>query len=497
MQRLAGRYRVGEVLGQGGSAVVHYGFDSTLKRPVAIKMFDVSATGVLLEARTAAGLNHPNIAQVYDYGEVVDGRDRTPYLVMEFVGGETLADRLARTGALRWRQAAGIGAETASALAAAHAQDLVHRDVNPRNIMLTPDGVKVLDFGIAAVAGQHRADTDGGLWGSPAHLAPEQLRGEPSFPAADVYALGLLLFECLTGSRAWPGTGLGEILGTRHGRPAPRLPRVSGLPREIVHLYEACTAEDPEARPSAAAVAETLRRVAGPAPLTGPTGPAPLTRPARSARSRPARPVAPTSAVAPGVSPAPAVASGVSPAPHAVSPTRPASPRRSRRRATVMGSLAVAAVLASIVGLQLANGTVTPGGREAEAAVEGVQPTTTPPRPSSPAPSSSPTTVRVQQTNETTTVSVRKKAKARTSPAGTPTTTPPTRRPTTPPAVPSSPPATSSPPAEPTPTPTPDETAPPVEPTVEPTDPETTAPPETDPPVTTDPETPGDGEPDA
>ncbi|SNY64149.1 serine/threonine-protein kinase [Paractinoplanes atraurantiacus] len=449
MPLLAGRYRLGEALGQGGSSVVHYGFDTTLKRPVAIKIFDESATDVLREARTAAGLSHPNIAQVYDYGEVVDGTDRTPYLVMEFVDGETLSDRIARSGALRWRQAAEIGKETASALAAAHAQELVHRDVNPRNIMLTSEGVKVLDFGIAIAAGHNSIDISGALWGSPSHLAPEQLRGEPSYPSADVYALGLLLFECLTGARAWPGASLVEVLATRHGRPAPRLPRISGLPRDIIRLYEACTAEDPSARPTALEIEEIFRGFA----------PTPLTRPA---------------------SHIPPIRSAAHPAPLTVA-TSPSSrsPRRSRRRVTVVASAAAVAIILSIVGVQLVNGTGTPGGKTAEAAVEGTPaPPTTPAKTTSPAPSSSPTFEPAEETTETTRSEVRRKNTTHTkAPAAKPTKT---KSPSaTPSASPSSEPETSEPSTEPTPTKTTDDPEPPVEPTDDPTEP-------TDPPTTED-----------
>src|SRR3954470_23013082 len=247
MRSLAGRYRVEHAVGHGGSAVVHSGYDHTLKRRVAIKLFSpyrpdsgAPSLDVLREARAAAALTHPNVARVYDYGEANDGSQRLPYLVMEFLEGDTLADRFAATGAFDWPRAAGVCADVAAALAAAHARDLVHRDVKPRNVMLTPAGVKVLDFGIAALAGQNGFDAKGQLWGTPASLAPEQLRGEPTYPAADVYSLGLLLFECLTGRPAWPGQSVGEILATRHQRQAPRLPRIAGLPREIVRLYDAC-----------------------------------------------------------------------------------------------------------------------------------------------------------------------------------------------------------------------------------------------------------------
>ncbi|XVV15326.1 serine/threonine-protein kinase [Actinoplanes sp. CA-131856] len=463
MPLLAGRYRLGEALGQGGSSVVHYGFDTTLKRPVAIKIFDESATDVLREARTAAGLSHPNIAQVYDYGEVVDGSDRTPYLVMEFVDGETLSDRLARTGALRWRQAAEIGKETASALAAAHAQELVHRDVNPRNIMLTSEGVKVLDFGIAIAAGHNSIDISGALWGSPSHLAPEQLRGEPSYPSADVYALGLLLFECLTGDRAWPGASLVEVLATRHGRPAPRLPRLSGLPRDIIRLYEACTAEDPADRPTALEIAEILRGFA----------PTPLTRPASHIPS--VRSATQTVPVTPAVT--------------------AVSPRRSRRRVTVVASAAAVAVILSIVGVQLVNGTGTPGGKQAEAAVEGTPPPpAATPRTSSATPSSAPATEPDEETTSTTRYGGQTKNPGYTKSPGKKPTKKPTKSPSaTPSATPSSAPETVEPSKEPTPSKTPDETEPPVDPTDDPTDPTTAPTTEDTTPPTTAPADPVDG----
>ncbi|WP_067502073.1 serine/threonine-protein kinase, partial [Actinoplanes sp. TFC3] len=336
MRVLAGRYRLGDAVGRGGSAIVHRGFDRTLKRHVAIKLFfpygpasDEPSAEVLREARTAAGLNHPNVARIYDYGEVTDDGERTPYLIMELLEGETLADRLTGVGVIEWRRAAEICADIASALAAAHEQDLVHRDVKPRNVMLTPSGVKVLDFGIAAAAGQNSFDTQGRLWGTPAHLAPEQLRGEPTFQAADVYALGLVLFECLTGKRAWPGQSVGEILASRHGRQAPHLPRIAGLPREVARIYEASTAEDPAKRPTAQAVAEVLRTAATTAP-----------------ELRPAFRIS-----------IPAPVQG-----------------RSRRRALVTGAVAVMTAVLSIMGLQLANGASTPGGHKAEAAADNPQP---------------------------------------------------------------------------------------------------------------------------
>jgi eukaryotic-like serine/threonine-protein kinase len=448
MRSLAGRYRVEQAVGHGGSAVVHSGFDRTLKRRVAIKLFSPyrSESGgpsldVLREARAAAALSHPNVARVYDYGEALDGSQRLPYLVMEFLEGDTLADRLAATGAFPWSRAAEICADVAAALAAAHARDLVHRDVKPRNVMLTPAGVKVLDFGIAALAGQNSLDTQGQLWGTPTHLAPEQLRGEATYPAADVYALGLLLFECLTGTRPWPGTSVGEILAARYQRRAPRLPGITGLPREIIRLYEACVSDDPARRPPATEVADTLRRAAGKAPTVRPA--AALTR--------------------------------------TIAPVRR---KRSRSRTAITASIAVAAAFVSVIGLQVANGYSTPGGREAEAAVDGA------PVPQTPQPIATPTPTSTKPirdvptdddrparrptdtwTREATTPPQRSKPKPTPS-SGAPSATPaspkptPSDPPTTPtqpePTKPSEPPATTEPPTESTdPPPDPDPEDPP------------------------------------
>lgn len=419
MRSLAGRYRVEQPVGHGGSAVVHSGYDHTLKRRVAIKMFSpyrpesaMPSLDVLREARAAAALTHPNVARVYDYGEASDGEQRLPYLVMEFLEGDTLADRLAATGAFAWSRAAEVCADVAAALAAAHVADLVHRDVKPRNVMLTPAGVKVLDFGIAALAGQNSLDTHGQLWGTPAHLAPEQLRGEPTYPAADVYALGLLLFECLTGTRAWPGTTVGEILAARHQRRAPRLPTVAGLPREIIRLYEACVADDPARRPPATDVAATLRRAAGKTPTVRPA--AAITR--------------------------------------TIPPVRR---KHSRTRAAITASIGMAAAFVSVIGLQVANGYSAPEGRRAEAAVDGAPATLAPQPAATPSPTSTQPVRDVPVKDErpvrriTDTWTREATSPPRQSkPAPKPSSAAPTAAPTTPPAgpgpTPSDPPPTST-----------------------------------------------------
>ncbi|WP_158647643.1 serine/threonine-protein kinase [Actinoplanes sp. ATCC 53533] len=480
MRSLAGRYRVEQPVGHGGSAVVHSGYDHTLKRRVAIKLFSpyrpdsaVSSLDVLREARAAAALTHPNVARVYDYGEAIDGDQRLPYLVMEFLEGDTVADRLAAAGALAWSHAAEVCADVAAALAAAHAGDLVHRDVKPRNVMLTPAGVKVLDFGIAARAGQNSLDTHGQLWGTPAHLAPEQLRGEPTYPAADVYALGLLLFECLTGARAWPGTSVGEILAARYQRRAPRLPAIAGLPREIIRLYEACVADDPTRRPPAADVAAILRRAAGKASTVRPAaGKASTVRPAAGKAST----VRPAAGKASTVRPAAGKAPIVRPAAAITRAIPPMRRKRSRTRATVTASIAMAAAFVSVIGLQVANGYSTPEGRRAEAAVDGAPATLAPQPVTTPTPTS---------TRPVRDVPVKDERPARraadtwtreatspprqSKPAPKPSSEAPTTAPTTPPAgprpTPSDPPPTST---APEPSEPPASTGPPTEPTQSP-----------------------------
>ncbi|MBL7261197.1 serine/threonine-protein kinase [Paractinoplanes lichenicola] len=245
MTLLAGRYRLGGPIGRGGMAVVHRADDRLLKRPVAVKMLTPDRAhnqnhraAVRREARNGVRLSHPNIARVLDYGETRDG----PFLVMELVPGPTLAERLTADGPLPWEQTRSVCAGIARALAAAHARDLVHRDVKPANIMLDPSGAKLLDFGFAAEPGGPSTDADGRVWGTPAYLAPEQLYGRPTGPASDVYALALVLHSCLTGRPVWLGGTPDEILRARAERPVPRLP--GGIFAEYV-------AEDPEQRPTA------------------------------------------------------------------------------------------------------------------------------------------------------------------------------------------------------------------------------------------------------
>ncbi|MCW6005034.1 protein kinase [Micromonospora sp. CPCC 205371] len=261
MTLLGGRYRLVERLGAGGMSVVWRGFDEVLGRQVAVKVLDGELASdpafrrrIRIEARAAARLCHPHITNVYDYGQ----SDGTPYVVMELVDGEPLADVLARDGVLPWQTAVTICGEVASALAAAHRRGIVHRDVKPANVMLTDAGAKVVDFGLSALIGESDVGPDGNLLGTPAYLAPERLDGGAVSPAADEYGPGLLLYRALTGKRPWHEASMTDMLRAhRYAEPIP-LPPVEGLPAEVAELCERCLAKDPEERPTSAEVAAAL-----------------------------------------------------------------------------------------------------------------------------------------------------------------------------------------------------------------------------------------------
>ncbi|RBY80824.1 serine/threonine protein kinase [Geodermatophilus sp. TF02-6] len=291
-RNLGGRYELSELIAAGGMGQVWRGTDVLLGRPVAVKVLRSEYTGdptfrarFRAEAQHAAALSHPNIAAVFDYGETeaTDGSGETlAYLVMELVEGEPLSALLRREGRLDPATTLSLLEQAAAALAEAHRLGLVHRDVKPGNILVRPDGsVEITDFGIAWSAGSVPLTRTGHVIGTPQYLAPEVAEGSHAGPASDVYALGLVGYECLTGSPAFAGDNPVTVALKQVREDPPPLP--DELPRGVRTLIRRALVKDPAARiPDGAAFAAVIddvragRPLAEPAPtLTVPVRPGP------------------------------------------------------------------------------------------------------------------------------------------------------------------------------------------------------------------------------
>ncbi|MFI6920403.1 protein kinase [Nonomuraea spiralis] len=451
------RYVLADRLGGGGMGEVWRADDLVLGRAVAVKVMmpALSENPTFTqrfqnEARAMATLRHRGVVGVYDYGvHEADGR-RVSYLVMEYVRGESL-DRVLRRGPLDAQEAMRLVAEVADALAAAHAQGIVHRDVKPANLMVRPDGqVALTDFGVAHSGSAGHLTATGTMLGSAAYCAPEMAAGSEVTPAVDVYALGVVAYECLTGRLPYQGDTPVQIIFKHLNAPVPELP--GELPQAVRQVVVRALQKDPAQRwPSASDMARAAR-----ASISG--------------AALPASPVTTSSMAAPPV-PAPMMtgplATGVMPAGDTGSPlTVPSAPTGGSRRRrtltaliTMAGAVVVSAAVAGSVWL-----------RPAEPASTGGE-VLTPAGETTPARSPSGTTHTTRQPAPPT------KAAPSTRPSGTTSATPgPTVAPTTPSATP-----TTSP--KPTPTATTAEPEPsqepsqpgPEEPTAEPT---VTSPPE-------------------
>nr|WP_202627861.1 serine/threonine-protein kinase [Cellulomonas sp. APG4] len=258
---MGGRYRLVSRIAVGGMGEVWVAHDDSLARDVAVKVLREEFAGdagflerFRTEARNSAGLSHPNIASLYDYGE----QDGSGFLVMELVLGEPMSDLLDRQPVLPTRRLLPILAQTARALHAAHVGGVVHRDVKPGNILLARSGqVKITDFGISMAVNQVPMTASGMVMGTAQYLSPEQAIGKAATPASDVYSLGIVAYEALVGNRPFTGPTAVDIAVAHVNTPVPPLP--SDVDAELADLVMRMLAKDPEQRPrSAASLARQL-----------------------------------------------------------------------------------------------------------------------------------------------------------------------------------------------------------------------------------------------
>ncbi|MEQ4300457.1 serine/threonine-protein kinase [Plantactinospora sp. B6F1] len=322
---LGNRYRLDERIAGGGMGDVWRGTDEVLGRTVAVKILLPAlldepgfAERFRGEARTMATINHPGVVDVYDYGS----DQQIAFLVMEYVEGDALSRTLSRVGRLTPARTMALVAQAADALQAAHDKGIVHRDVKPGNLLVRPNGTLVLtDFGIARSALVGQLTAAGSVLGTASYISPEQAAGEVATPTSDVYALGVVAYQCLAGRRPFEGNSAIEI-AMKHVRDAPRqLP--GDIPPAIRAIVERSMAKDPKARwQSAAELAAVSRQAAATIGMAGQPGrpvgslPVPPQRPAPQPPA-PAMPPRPTS-----VPPAPRVPPGAA----RVAPAAPHSP---------------------------------------------------------------------------------------------------------------------------------------------------------------------------
>ena len=255
---IADRYQLGRLLGRGGMGEVREGTDLRLGRQVAVKLLraDLAADAELswrfeVEARAAAGLSHPNVVAVYDTGE----HQGVPYIVMELLSGRTVGDEM-EAGPLLAQRVERVALQVLAALDAAHRAGVVHRDIKPRNLLLTSDSsVKVGDFGIAKVAeGLGDVTVTGQVLGTPGYLAPERLAGQPATARSDLFSVGVVLYEALSGTKPFSGSTPWEVAhALAAGQHRPLGEAVPGLPPRLAETVERAMSKDPEDRFATAA----------------------------------------------------------------------------------------------------------------------------------------------------------------------------------------------------------------------------------------------------
>nr|MDT0662793.1 protein kinase [Micromonospora sp. DSM 115978] len=273
---LGNRYRLDERIAGGGMGDVWKATDEVLGRTVAVKVLLPAlldepgfAERFRGEARTMATINHPGVVDVYDYGS----DNQIAFLVMEYVEGDALSRTLGRVGRLTPARTMALVAQAADALQAAHDKGIVHRDVKPGNLLVRPNGTLVLtDFGIARSALVGQLTAAGSVLGTASYISPEQATGAVATSASDVYALGVVAYQCLSGRRPFDGSNPLEI-AMKHVREAPR-PLPPDIPPQIRSIVERAMAKDPAARWPSATVLGSVARQAASAPAAPPRPPA-------------------------------------------------------------------------------------------------------------------------------------------------------------------------------------------------------------------------------
>jgi eukaryotic-like serine/threonine-protein kinase len=349
---LGGRYRLDERIASGGMGDVWRGTDEVLGRTVAVKILLPAlleepgfAERFRGEARTMATINHPGVVDVYDYGS----DQQIAFLVMEYVEGDALSRTLSRVGRLTPARTMALVAQAADALQAAHEKGIVHRDVKPGNLLVRPNGTLVLtDFGIARSAMVGQLTAAGSVLGTASYISPEQAAGGTATAASDIYALGVVAYQCLSGHRPFEGDNPLEIAMKHVREQARALP--GDIPPAIRGIVEQSMAKDPAARFQTAALLGAVARQAAanlgtapanrtaspparpssPAPTSSP-GPGSTPTPPRTTPSYPPAPASPVAAPPAPVSqqpyrPAPAAPGGYRPGAASVPPNRPVAP---------------------------------------------------------------------------------------------------------------------------------------------------------------------------
>jgi serine/threonine-protein kinase len=379
--RIGDRYELTRRIAGGGMGEVWAAHDVVLDREVAVKLLRreyADDAGFVerfrAEARHAASLSHPGIASVYDYGEI----DGSAYLVMELVPGQPLSAILAERGALPAAEAVPLLQQAAQGLQAAHSAGLVHRDVKPGNLLVTPDGqVKITDFGIARAGGQAPLTRTGEVMGTAQYLAPEQAMGRAATASSDVYALGIVAYEALSGRRPFDADNPVAVAMAQVNDAPPPLP--AAVPPAVAAVVLQALAKDPDERPhDAAALSDALgRAMRGQAPAA-------------------AAPTQPVTAAAVGAAPTPTPGTGVLPTGY-VAPTTPAGDvlrQRPPRRSAGLWVL-VAVLVAALVALAVL--LLTQGGQgEDDTPRAPVPSTSTTPSPTSPT-TSEPSTISINE----------------------------------------------------------------------------------------------------